>query len=315
MMNGLRCIWILIAVQCSLRLAAQNSGRWSVIDIRSYASEPLNKVLFTNDRVGWVSAGRNTLLKTVDGGRTWSVLRTNLTEPTSEISGIWFTNENHGWAVGSTDRRPAVWSTHDGGSTWAVARTWPIDLQPRGGLLDIYFSDETHGWAVGFNGSNAVIVNTRDAGKHWETQCSGTEITAQFSKVRFSDSHNGWALSLDAVMQTRDGGQSWQLRHFDSGLLNDLESKRFNEAWVAGGWGRVMHTVNGVKFVSPERGWVSGVKCEIFSTRNSGKTWVMEECPLPLDLRSEIDTGEMSKGPGKLYIIANPGRVLVRPTD
>ena len=135
-------------------------------------------------------------------------------------------------------------------------------------------------------------------------------------------------------MQTGDGGETWQLRYFDPGLLNAIDVVDPSDVWVAGAWGHLLHTRNGVawsqvplagsleehffgyvKFIGPDRGWAWGTKCDILMTRNAGKTWTTEACPLAPELRAEVTTGEMARSPSRLFMIANPGYILVRSIE
>src|SRR5205085_2663153 len=120
----------------------------------------------------------------------------------SEVSGLWFVDENRGWAVGAVDQRPTIWETTNSGDSWAVQRMLPRAYSDsNGALLDVHFVDQTHGWAVGRNGFNAIILATDDGGRHWNTQYSGNEITGQFSRVQFADTLNGCSLSSEGAMQ------------------------------------------------------------------------------------------------------------------
>ena len=326
--------WICFALFlfCSLRTSGAQFSAWSAIAVPVQGDAPMNKIVFVNDRIGWICAGLNTILKTLNGGTTWTVLQTNLAVPGTDVSGVWFADQDRGWAVGALGQQPTIWQSLDGGKTWAMQHLWPhAYADSLGALLDVRFANDTRGWAVGYNGFNAIIVETNDGGRHWNTQYSGSEITGQFSRIRCIDHLNAWVLSLSAVMQTRDGGGSWQLRHFDPALLNDIDVVGASEAWVAGAWGHVLHSRNGVawpkvpfggpfadqffgyvKFISKNRGWAWGTKCDILATHDAGKTWTPEECPLGAELRAEITTGEMARTTSKLFMIANPGRVLVR---
>ena len=272
--------WILRGVLLSsgLAVAASESSPWSAIEVSGQGDAVLNRVMFVNDRVGWVCAGRNTLLKTGDGGRTWSVLNTNVSGSSIDLSGVWFVDENRGWAAGAISHEPTIWGTTDGGMSWTVQEILPKhSADSTGGMLDVHFANGLDGWAVGFNGPNAIIAASRDGGGHWSIKYSGSEITGQFSRVQFDGALSGWTLSPEALMQTRDGGNTWRLRHYNGALLNDIDSVHSNGAWVAGAWGHLLRTRNGVtwanvtiggplgdhffgfvKFASGDRGWAWG---------------------------------------------------------
>jgi photosystem II stability/assembly factor-like uncharacterized protein len=252
-----------------------------------------------------------------------------------EITGISFADQDRGWAVGALDQKPAIWKTGDGGVSWALQQVWRRRSAPlRGAMLDVSFVDDLHGWAAGFSGSNAIIVATSDGGKNWRTQYSGRKVTGQFSRIQFTDNLRGWALSSDALMQTSDGGKSWHLRRYDPPLLNDIQAFGVSGAWVAGAWGSLLHTPNGirwsqisldgltgdeffgwVRFVNEQTGWISGTKCNIAMTRDRGKTWVTEACPIPLEPDLEVITGQMIRTNSSLFILCNPKYLLVRQIE
>lgn len=334
--HAVRWICVMPFLSCVMLIAGAQSTPWAAVEVGGQGASPLNRILFASDRVGWICAGLNMMLKTVDGGRTWNMLRTNLTVRGTDVSGIWFADEERGWAAGAIDHQPAIWETRDGGKNWSIQQLWPrASPQSLGGMLDIRFIDDGHGWAVGFRDSSAIIVGTDDGGQHWNIQLSGSEIAGQFSRVSVSDRLNVWVLSRDgAVMQTRDGGQSWQLRYFDPGLLNSIDVVDSSDVWVAGAWGHLLHSRNGVawshvllsgplgdhffgyvKFVSTDRGWAWGTKCDILMTHNGGKTWTREACPLRSELAAEVTTGEITRSSSKLFMIANPRHILVRSLE
>jgi len=276
-------------------------------------------------------AGRNMILKTTDGGERWSALETNLSEPDTDLVRFWFADEYRGWAVGAIDHHPTIWGTSDGGITWSVQHSWPRAYEnSTGGIFDIRFVDRMHGWAVGCNGPNAMIVVTTDGGRNWRIQYSGSEIGGQINAVRFSDPLHGWVLFPEAVMQTEDGGLSWHLVYFGGfSLLRNIDAVGPSEVWIAGGWGHLLHgTRNGldwsevrlagkdkffdsVEFVDKNVGWASGTMGHVFMTRDSGKTWRQDSPPRRL-LGSNVAIDEIAITSSSIFMIANPGHLLVR---
>jgi photosystem II stability/assembly factor-like uncharacterized protein len=242
------CSYLMLFLCCGLPPAGAQSTPWSAVEVRGQGDAPLDRILFVNDHVGRIIAGAKTISKTIDGGKTWTVLRTNLDEPGTEVTGIWFANDDRGWAAGTVGQHPAIWQSHDGGTTWTTQQKWPrAYADSNGAMLDVRFADDTYGWGVGYNGANALIVATHDGGRHWNTLYAGSEIAGQFSRVWSFDRLNVWVLSRDgALMQTKDGGESWQLRYFDPGLLNAIDVAGPSAVWVAGAWGHLLHTRNAV---------------------------------------------------------------------
>jgi photosystem II stability/assembly factor-like uncharacterized protein len=93
---------------------------------------------------------------TTDGGRTWRLQgpTPQKTVPEMTISGIDFTDSQHGWAVG--DHGLLIW-TANGGRTWReTVRPTPDEM-----LLDIDMVSATVGYAAGTGGT---IINTTTGG-------------------------------------------------------------------------------------------------------------------------------------------------------
>jgi hypothetical protein len=85
------------------------------------------KIQFLNERVGFValeSFTRGAILKTVDGGNTWTRLEINDPQGNANLEGIGFIDENTGWVGGWGSASFAEGyssSTTDGGQTWQDA--------------------------------------------------------------------------------------------------------------------------------------------------------------------------------------------------
>jgi photosystem II stability/assembly factor-like uncharacterized protein len=83
-------------------------------------------------------------------------------------------------------------------------------LASRSLLLGVVALPDGHLVAVGERGH--VLVST-DAGASWRQ--SPTPVSSTLTAVHFVDSVHGWAVGHDeAILQTDDGGRSWQLRHW-----------------------------------------------------------------------------------------------------
>jgi hypothetical protein len=85
------------------------------------------KIQFVDDRVGFVALENfeaGAILKTVDGGQTWTRFPVNDPQRNANIQGIGFVDDRHGWVGGWGDAdfaRRTSSETLDGGVTWQDA--------------------------------------------------------------------------------------------------------------------------------------------------------------------------------------------------
>jgi hypothetical protein len=96
------------------------------------------------------------MLKTIDGGLTWTSKTTNNTK---EIKSFNFINQNKGWAIANDQTGKEVLKTVDGGNNWSKAST--LLYNPN----DILFENDTVGLIVGQSG---WIAKTTNGGLTWQ---------------------------------------------------------------------------------------------------------------------------------------------------
>jgi photosystem II stability/assembly factor-like uncharacterized protein len=86
----------------------------------SGVTDQLNSVYFVDVDTGWAAGKNNTILKTVDGGKTWS-RALEREEGGNDFSSIFFTDAKEGWAQTSN----ILLHSSDGGETWRPASPLP----------------------------------------------------------------------------------------------------------------------------------------------------------------------------------------------
>ncbi|MDZ7344073.1 MAG: T9SS type A sorting domain-containing protein, partial [candidate division KSB1 bacterium] len=93
---------------------------------------------------GWAVGARNTIIKTTNGGTTWTPQTSGITTSSPTLNAVHFIDANTGWivAVGGT-----IQKTTNGGDTWSV-----LNL-PTPSLNAIYFMDSENGWGAGVIGA------------------------------------------------------------------------------------------------------------------------------------------------------------------
>ncbi len=191
----------------SMYIGAMAQSVWT--EVPTPTNRNLKTIQFVSAEIGYVG-GDSVLLKTVDGGATWSEMLLD-SFPNSSWQGIdifdmhWF-SEGHGIIMSG------VWGggfqTVDGGLNWQL-----LELATNGfcQTTSLFFFDEDNGFAGGagcFQGhiidkfSNGTWVTTNDS-ENWNSQ-------GWVSAIEFKNAQLGLAGTVDGILlRTTDGGSNW----------------------------------------------------------------------------------------------------------
>ena len=250
---------------------------------RRPTEDALKDVFFTDEQTGWVVCERSIympmrkdesvsyLLKTTDGGETWSRVEVTRGEDVDlKLARVTFADAEHGWVLGEMG---ALFATADGGATWTRQRVPDRHL-----LLGASFLDARTGWIVG---AGASLLYTSDGGATWRaglvngslsqfaqraasrarTQDGASsystppaskptvesQASLRVNAVSFADARRGWAVGAGGlVLATIDGGRTWRTE--ESGTESELFDVKFfdeREGWAVGGEGVAIHTADG----------------------------------------------------------------------
>lgn len=194
-----------------------NNGRYLISD-GIYSISVLNE----NEIV--ISGGFNDrkVLKTVNGGVTWTTLSNN------SFSKMQFLTENIGYAHNYYDKK--VYKTIDGGAKWTVMFIAPEDIQ------SIDFIDQDNGYLVG---SNGLIFKTNNGGTDWIKLTIPYEY---YTYVKFYSKNVGYIFDEDGKMyKTEDGGGSWNnIFYLPSNYKTNSISIVGKDIYLAGEYGRIL---------------------------------------------------------------------------
>ncbi len=168
--------------------------------------------------VGPGASGGAALLRTTDGGVTWS-----------EVSLLPAGTES-------------VWASADGVRLWAVGQNGMISRSANGGaswtpatsptsstLRHVQFSTNQQGFAAGDNG---VALRTADGGATWALLPSGT--TANITALAVPPTGQAWIYGA-GLRRTVDGGASWQTLPYVSGDAGSVRMGSTSVGWAASG--------------------------------------------------------------------------------
>ncbi len=226
------------------------------------STQDLEKTFFLNDTVGFVG-GNNYLVKTVDGGKTWS---SNLIQTGYQVKKIHFRTALLGYVAvyaTSTLMRGVILKTTDGGNNWVVQ-------DPMGSgynlITDVWFTSDLVGYAISNPGK---ILKTVNGGNSWVAV--NTSVTNYLYAIYFTSATTGYAVGNGAtLLKTTNSGSSWT----QININNINGSPEFHS----------------VVFTSLDTGFIAGGS-SVWKTSNAGNTWV--ETVLPKTQNTTLTINDM----------------------
>ena len=257
----------------------------------------LHDIFFLDENFGWSVGQSSSLIRTTDGGKTWSLETVKSADSYLNLSSILFITTNRGWVISGDGECFQSWN---GGETW-----YPEDIPHDFKVRNISFSDTKHGWMIGDRGE---MLFTTDSGEEWSSAVSGT--TVRIHGIYALDSSRIWVVGDSAtILHSPNGGRSWikQYSHpsrgdFKTVILRQIHFVDKEYGWAVGtreqlGYklsGVVYRTTNGgidweevfeekvgdfiadfkdAHFINRDTGWIVGDRMAIEKTIDGGLTW------------------------------------------
>lgn len=275
------------------------TGRWTVAS--SPTTSSLRSVFFIDDHSGWAVGDNSIILRTFDGGATWSS-QPNPGGGVGTLYDIHFADALTGWTVGSS----GVFGTTNGGATWQLTL-------PQSGTA-VAAIDSNTALIASPNG----VFATTDGGQTWPLRS-----TQMLSTFAFANANSGWGIrsNFTDILRTIDGGQTWATATSSSSLL--ALALRNGAIWGVGAvpFNAILHsgdgsiwdsqasgvaeTLYGVSFLDGQHGWAVGNNGAIISTTDAGAHWQVESGPTS---RILFDVFYVSGGPG--WAVGEKGTIL-----
>jgi uncharacterized protein (TIGR03437 family) len=230
----------------------------------------ISAVSFCDARTGSAVGASGTILRTTDGGTTWTEQSSGTTRP---LYGIKLLDASIGVAVGQNG---VILRTTDGGATWNQVMVGGPDLWA------ISFADSQTGIAVG---DMSLIRRTTDGGVTWKTLNNGDRLLGGIRAISLTDGDTGIAMAGKGILRTTDGGLSWAL-HLSSNAFYGVFFTDPNTGAAVGfrailrttdggvTWreqARIVNQLDGIEFSDALTGWAVGSKSTIFHTTTGGE--------------------------------------------
>lgn len=199
--------FLLACVLLSSLAAAQDY--WQKVSVSSH--KDLLAVCFGSSSTGYIGGTDSTLLKTTDGGKTWTNLpHTGIEyEPlTHDIIDLKFADASNGYAILSNRERLDIngqlYTTTDGGSSWIkVPGIWTSAYR-------LFLFDANTGYLTGVSPFGGATVHQLEFGSWSGTTYLGTGTSYLATAVDFFNPGTGMVGGdYGYVYRTFDAGRSW----------------------------------------------------------------------------------------------------------
>ncbi len=152
---------------------------------------------FIDDHTGFITTSNGKLIKTTDGGNSWSV---QLVKANTALTRVFFVTAQMGWVIG---KNGLVLKTTDGGSNWTEQTTGTTN-----DLNGICFLSAQEGYVVGGNGT---LLKTANGGITWVN--IETNTNNALNDIIFVTRDKGYAV-----------GESGTILSFNPTLLPDCKT-------------------------------------------------------------------------------------------
>jgi len=168
-------------------------------------------ILFLDSLNGWMGGKPNALVRTTDGGLTWTqaVIDTSILA-FFPVLGIKFYNRRIGYACGGMfDIAGVIWRTTDGGNRWSAM---DASYAPADEVHALHIFDSLHVIGAGGDpdfGYGVGMIRTADGGDSWSYQELGLQGNAY--DIAFRNDSEVWAPlgPQRKMVLSMDGGNTW----------------------------------------------------------------------------------------------------------
>lgn len=292
----------LIVFTLFLSLSSWSQAEWQTLNASSQ-SWRFEDLFFVNEEVGWAVDGAGLILKTSNGGQSWTQ---QMSAPNLYFRSVEFINEDIGFVatLGGSGSNAQLFKTLDGGDTWNEITNLPQTVV---GICGMSAPDENTIYLTGTFWTGAFVMKSEDQGNSW-TYTSLGNMANGLVDIDFISADRGLVVGQSAqgtglraiILGTEDGGDTWQVRSTGSAVnqrawkiqylteeivyvsIEEFEpSPQYFKSSDGGvNWdlmtvqtSNTSGTMQGIGFLNEQLGWIGGWGELFYETSDGGLTW------------------------------------------
>lgn len=265
----------------------KGSLEWKEVEkIETYTSNRLNRIIFIDNKTGFVVGGSRFLeaniITTRDAGASWHL--SSHPEAGKGVYGVAQAPSGRVMTIGFDGK---ILYSDDTGKIWNF-----VQLSPWYSYKDITFKTDGTGIVIGGNSFNSgVLVHIDKDGN----SMGYDSMSIEMNKIQMVDDQVGYISCYGAIKKTTDGGKSWIFLDIKNDNFTGIHIRNKTEIWVCGIAGSIFHstdagnswekyrngnsvangnyTLRDIYFADGQNGWAVGEKGLVIKTTDGGKNW------------------------------------------
>ena len=290
------CILLLYSIIFPILLQAQT---WKMVNPVP-TIDNLYAVHFLNENTGYVVGDYGIILKTIDGGNSWTTFCEKSSYSEAKLHDVYFYTKDTGYVAESDG---IIFNTFDGGENW-IKHNFKSDtiISPRYYYReDPYFPYKNYS-SYFFNQDSGYFTSTIGIYKKAKSSLYTTIVFPKFDDTNIGTYQNlnsmtfnnniGYAVGDKGFLLKTTNGTDWSINWL--GIAENLTSVYFtglDTGYVVSDSGKIRKTIDGgknwtiqmtikqafhsIQFVNSKTGYAVGDSGTIVKTTDSGTNWIV----------------------------------------
>ena len=291
-----------------------------------FPGKMLRTLVYLDSDNGFAAGDNETLYKTENGGRFWTLSNFNINLNNKRINKLIKNSNNHLFALGGLNNAAGfILISNDAGISWTIINEWENN--------EIYSAGVSENGRVIICGNNNLIQYSDNQGNNWHDATLNGEVNNHdviLKSVRFYDNSSAYCVggihgadSIAVVLKTIDGGLSWNTVYLaENPCLNDIDFIDAENALAVGYHAFKINTANGgnswQEYIIPNAPVVD-LFSVIFKNRycgavggRSGYVFLYRDSGINFPKATTNEATNITHNSAKLNAIINPGNVTTK---